>query len=95
MCIFKKLLPIKKDKQAFDMIFENAKLYTAYLGNAVNPIVFESVIMGAIFHNYKELLLYSKKVIKVNEGSLKEEEIKLLTENNPEGKKLFDRTCKK
>jgi hypothetical protein len=92
--VFKKLLPTKKDKQAFDMIFENTRLYTAYLGNAVNPIVFESVIMGAIFHNYKELLLYSKKVIKVNEDSLKEE-IELLTQNNPEGKKLFDRTCKK
>jgi hypothetical protein len=39
-------------------------------------------------------LLHSKKVIKVNEDSLKEE-IELLTENNPEGKKLFDRTCKK
>jgi hypothetical protein len=92
--VFKKLLPTKKDKQAFDMIFENTRLYTAYLGNVVNPIVFESVIMGAIFHNYKELLLYSKKVIKVNEDSLKEE-IELLTQNNPEGKKLFDRTCKK
>jgi hypothetical protein len=92
--VFKKLLPTKKDKQAFDMIFENTRLYTAYLGNVVNPIVFESVIMGAIFHNYKELLLYSKKVIKVNEDSLKEE-IELLTENNQEGKKLFDRTCKK
>ena len=92
--IFKKQLPTKKDKQAFDMIFENARLYTAYLGNAVNPVVFESVIMGSIFHNYKELLLHSKKGIKVNEDSLKEE-IESLTENNPEGKKLFDRTCKK
>ncbi len=92
--VFKKQLPTKKDKQAFDMIFENARLYTAYLGNAVNPIVFESVIMGSIFHNYKELLLHSKKGIKVNEDSLKEE-IESLTENNPEGKKLFDRTCKK
>ena len=92
--IFKKQLPTKKDKQAFDMIFENARLYTAYLGNAVNPVVFESVIMGSIFHNYKELLLYNKEGIKVNEDSLKEE-IELLTENNPEGKKLFDRTCKK
>jgi hypothetical protein len=47
--------------------------------------------MGAIFHNYKELLLHSKKVIQVNEDSLKEE-IELLTEHNQEGKKLFDRT---
>ena len=46
---FKKSLPTKKDKQAFDEIFENAKLYTSYLSNAVNPIVFESVMMGAAF----------------------------------------------
>ena len=46
---FKKALPTKKDKQAFDSIFENAKLYTSYLSNAVNPIVFESVVMGARF----------------------------------------------
>ncbi len=31
--IFKKLLPIKKDKQALDMIFDNASLYTSYLHN--------------------------------------------------------------
>ena len=58
---FKKSLPTKKDKQAFDEIFENAKLYTSYLSNAVNPIVFESVMMGALFHNYKTLLEISKK----------------------------------
>jgi hypothetical protein len=32
------------------MIFENVKLYTTYLGNAVNHIKFESVIMHIIFH---------------------------------------------
>ena len=31
---YKKLLPLKKDKQAFDEIFEKAKLYTSYLSNA-------------------------------------------------------------
>jgi hypothetical protein len=46
---FKKLLPNKKDKQAFDMVFENACLYASYLGNASNPIVLESVIMGGSF----------------------------------------------
>ena len=46
---FKKLLPTKKDKQAFDKVFENACLYTSYLGNASNPIVLESVIMGIYF----------------------------------------------
>jgi hypothetical protein len=48
--------------------------------------------MGAIFHNYKELLLYSKEGIKVNNEDSLKKEIELLTENNPEGKKLFDRT---
>jgi hypothetical protein len=57
---FKKSLPAKKDKQSFDDIFDNAKLYTSYLSNAVNPIVFESVMMGHLFRNYKALLAISK-----------------------------------
>src|SRR5919112_1029479 len=59
---YKKLLPLKKDKQAFDEIFEKAKLHTSYLSNAVNPIIFESVIMGSLFHNYKTLLDIDKNV---------------------------------
>ena len=35
---FKKMLPTKKDKQEFDEIFENVRLYRSYLGNASNPI---------------------------------------------------------
>lgn len=92
---FKKLLPLKKDKREFDMIFENAKLYTYYLGNAANPIVFESIIMGNLFHNYKTLLQYSKGNNKIDENSIKGKELTLLTENKPQGKILFDRTCKK
>jgi hypothetical protein len=91
---FKKQLPTKKDKQAFDMIFENAKLYTSYLGNAVNPIVFESIIMGSIFNNYKTLLQKSKVDNKIDDFTITQE-LTLLTENNPTGKILFDRTCKK
>ena len=69
---FKKQLPSKKDKQVFDEIFDNAKLYASYLENALNPIVLESVIMGSIFHNYKQLLQVSKEQdIKVKEDSLK------------------------
>ena len=48
---FKKMLPTKKDKQTFDEIFDNVKLYTSYLGNASNPIPLESIFMGAVFHN--------------------------------------------
>ena len=91
---YKKLLPTKKDKKAFDEIFENAKLYTSYLSNAVNPIVFESVMMGHLFRNYKTLLEISKGEDKVNEGVIKGE-IKSLVENKTHGKILFDRTCKK
>ena len=42
---FKKLLPTKKDKQEFDKVFHNARLYILYLGNVSNPIVVESVMM--------------------------------------------------
>ena len=91
---FKKALPTKKDKQALDGIFENAKLYASYLSNAVNPIVFESVVMGSLFHNYKTLLKISEENDEVNDDIIANE-IKLLTENKPHGKTLFDRTCKK
>ncbi len=46
----KKQLPTKLDKQAFDEVFEIAKLNISYLGNAVNPIVLESIIMGSLLH---------------------------------------------
>jgi hypothetical protein len=89
---FKKSLPTKKDRKAFDDLFENAKLYTSYLSNAVNPIIFESIIMGHLFCNYKALLESSKEDI--NEDVITNE-TKSLTENKPHGKILFDRTCKK
>ncbi len=93
--IFKKLLPTKKDKQGFNEVFENAKLYTSYLGNAANPIVLESVIMGTIFHNYKTLLqINNKEDIQIDENSIIDK-LQVLAENKPQGKLLFDRTCKK
>jgi hypothetical protein len=57
---FKKMQPTKEDKQEFDKVFDGVKLYTTYLGNASNPIPLESVFMGAIFHNYKQLLQITK-----------------------------------
>jgi hypothetical protein len=96
---FKRGLPTKQDKKAFDQIFENAELYTAYLSNAINPIPLESVMMGSLFHNYKTLLEmdeekekgdYADKV-KVERGP----GLESLFENKPHGKLLFDRTCKK
>ena len=50
---FKKELSTKKEKVAFDIIFENARLYTQYLSNANRPIPIEPIMMGALFHNYK------------------------------------------
>ena len=53
---FKKELSTKNEKEAFNIIFENAKLYTQYLSNANRPIPIEPIMMGALFHNYKTLL---------------------------------------
>jgi hypothetical protein len=58
---FKKLLPTKKDKQEFDKMFDNVSLYTSYLGNASSPVPLESIFMGAIFHNYKQILQITKE----------------------------------
>ena len=56
------------------------------MGNAVNPIVLESIIMGAIFHNYKTLLQISKEENdKINENLIKERKTSL-TENKPQEK---------
>ena len=60
---FKKELSTKKEKEAFNIIFENAKLYTQYLSNANRPIPIEPIMMGALFHNYKTLLKLCKERI--------------------------------
>jgi hypothetical protein len=44
---FKKELPTKNDKEAFNTIFENAKLYSQYLSNANRPIPIEPIMMEA------------------------------------------------
>jgi hypothetical protein len=92
--LLKKLLPTKNDKKEFDKVFDNVRLYTSYLGNASNPIVIESVMMGAVFHNYKQLLRFNKEDIAIDEESLKEE-LESLLETNSEGKILFYRFSKK
>ena len=55
MTPFKKMLPFKKDKQEFDDMFNDVRLYIAYLGNTSNPVPLESIFMGAVFHNYKQI----------------------------------------
>ena len=52
----KRLLPTKRNKMEFDKVFDNVRVYTSYLGNALNPVFLESVSLGAIFHNNKQLL---------------------------------------
>ena len=85
---FNKMLPTKNDRQTFDEIFDNVRLYTSYLGNASNPIPLESIFMGAIFHNYKQFLQITKE-----DTAIDEEHFKRLTDiiacNKPEGKILF------
>jgi hypothetical protein len=91
---FKRLLPTKEDKQEIDKVFDNIRLYTSYLGNASNPIPLESVFMGAIFHNYKQILQVTKEDTAIDENYLKEELISLF-ESKLEGKILFYRFSKK
>jgi hypothetical protein len=51
-------------------------------------------MMGAIFHNYKQILQITREDIIIDEDSLKEELVSLLV-NKPEGKILFYRYIKK
>src|SRR4051794_34140113 len=88
------MLPTKKDKQEFDKMFDNVRLYTSYLGNASNPIPLESIFMGTIFHNYKQILQITKGDASIDESTLKEK-MKSLLENKSEGRILFYRFSKK
>jgi hypothetical protein len=72
----------------------NVRLYTPYLGNASNPIIIESVIMGAIFHNYKQILQITKEDDIIDKEHLREELMTLLS-SKLEGKILFYRYSKK
>ena len=75
-------------------LFQIVKLYTSYLRNASNPIPLESVFIGVIFHNYKQLLQITKEDNVTDERTL-EYELTSLLENKPEGKILFYRFSKK
>ena len=75
-------------------MFDNVRLYISYLGNASNPIPLESVLMGAVFHNYKQLLQITKEDTAIDERTL-EYELTLLLETKPEAKILFYRYSKK
>ena len=90
---FKTGLPSKEDKQAFDTIFENAILYTQYLSNANRPIPIEPIMMGALFHNYKTLLMLNNES-KINEDATKQKPVEMEREK-PLAKTLFDKTCER
>jgi hypothetical protein len=98
---FKKELPTKMDRNAFDKLFENAELYASYLSNAVNPIPLESVVMGALFHNYKTLLDIHKENAAEwerpdNDITMEgEPQLQLSIDDKPHSKMLFDKTCEK
>ena len=90
---FKKELSSKNEKEAFNTIFENAKLYTQYLSNANRPLPIESIMMGALFHNYKKLLELCKED-NLSEDSMKQKLV-LLEREKPLAKTLFDKTCER
>jgi hypothetical protein len=90
---FKKELSTKKEKEAFNTIFENAKLYTQYLSNANRPIPIEPIMMGGLFHNYKTLLKLCKED-NVTEESINQKLV-VLGKEKPLAKTLFDKTCER
>lgn len=90
---FNKGLPSKDEKQALDIVFENARLYTQYLSNANRPIPIEPILMGAVFHNYKTLLKLNSES-KMNEDLILKK-VSLLEREKPQVKVLFDKTCER
>jgi hypothetical protein len=90
---FKKELPSKKDKEAFDTIFENAKLYTQYLSNANRPVPIEPIMMGALFHNYKTLLKLNGES-NLSEHSIMKK-VATMEREKPLAKAMFDKTCER
>jgi len=91
---FKKGLSANNDKEAFNIIFENATLYSQYLSNANRPVPIESIMMGALFHNCKSLLKLCK-----DEDNVTEESINQILANmereKPLVKTLFDKTSER
>jgi hypothetical protein len=74
---FKKVLPTKNDKEAFNIIFENTTLYSQYLSNANRPIPIEPIVMGTLFHNYKSLLKLYKDEDNITEDYIEQILVKI------------------
>ena len=90
---FKKRLLTKNEKKGFDIIFENAKLYTQYLSNANRSIPIEPIMMGALFHNYNTLLKLNNESRSSEDSIL--EKVAELERQKPVAKTLFDKTCER
>lgn len=90
---FKKELPTKNVKEALNIIFENAPLYTQYLSNANRSVPIEPIMMDCLFHNYKTLLKLCKEV-NVTREAIKQKLVVLESEK-PLAKTLFDNTCER
>jgi len=91
---FKKELQSKNEKEAFDTIFEDTKLYTRHLSDVNIPVPIEPIIMGALFHNFKKLLMLCKEENMVNENSINQKLV-VLERETPLAKVLFDNTCER
>lgn len=91
---FKKGLPTKNDREAFDAIFENAILYTSYLSHANRSVPLEPMMMGALFYNYKTLLKLCKEEDNMIEESIGQKLVGLEREKSFI-KALFDKTCER
>ena len=91
---FRKELSTKNEKEAFNTIFENAKLYTQYLSNANRPIPIEPIMMGALFHNYKTLLKLCRDEENVTEHFINQKLV-VLEREKPIAKTLLDKTCER
>jgi hypothetical protein len=87
---FKKGLPTKNEKEAFNTVFENAILYSQYLSNANRLIPIESILVGTLFHNYTTLLKLNSES-KLSEDSILKKVAVLETEK-PLAKAFFDNT---
>ena len=90
--LFKKQLLSKMDKQELRFLKMLDFIHPTW---ETHQILFhESVFMGVVFHNYKQLLQITKEDTTIDEDSIKDELI-LLLETKSEGKILFYRFNKK
>jgi len=52
----------KKSKKNFDDLFDTARLYISACMMSCRPIRLESILMGIIFHHFKQILSLGGKI---------------------------------